>query len=172
MRIEYRRINKGAQITMYNKNVQLVIAIVLLVVFVLIGLMYGAQPPGEQIGAFGDVLRAFALTPHTRWIIAFILIDWITSLIAAYSYHILIATMLAQFIRENVVPYLFGFLLFWFITFYGLIGIIGATLAGILALLGFAAIMASLTASIIDNIIRASHGAAVPHDVDDGSARG
>lgn len=129
--------------------------------FAALGLIFGSPNPFEA-ESFGDVLRDFARDTKTRTIFAMIIIDVITGVIAALRVGTFDAQRLARFYGSNVVPFVLGYALFWSISIFGLAEFLPDDLAAGVASLGFAAAMASLVASTIDNVRRAQAGASPP----------
>ena len=130
--------------------------------FAVVGLVIGAPPASASRGTFGDVLRAFASADQTRSILCLIVADVITGVIAALRVGSFDGQKLARFYASNIIPYTLGYMLFWFLTYFGLAAVLPALIVESIGSFGYAAIMATLTQSIIDNIVRARTGVAAP----------
>lgn len=148
-----------------NTKVQGVVAGVLVVAFMLAGLYFGVFPDAIDAGTFGDVLRVFAKEPQTKMIVTAILIDVVTGIIAALRVGTFDGQRTAAFMATNVLPYVLGYMLFWFLSYFGLADLVPIEIAGTIANFGFGAVMTSLTKSIIDNLTRAYAGSVQPSDV-------
>jgi hypothetical protein len=133
--------------------------------FMLLGLYFGVEPTSATVATFGDVLRVFAREQQTRSIVVMILVDIVTGVIAALSTNTFDGQRFGMFLRSNVVPYLLGYMLFWYITYFGLLGLLPQPIALIVANFGYASVMSTLSMSIIDNSVRANRGTVPPHDV-------
>jgi len=138
----------------------------LVIVFMLVGLYFGVEPDVANAGTFGDVLRAFARETQTRSIVTMILIDVATGVIAALRVGTFDGQKFAAFLGSNVLPYVLGYMLFWFLSYFGLSGLLSPPIAAIVANFGYAGVMSTLSMSIVDNGARASRGSVPPHDVD------
>jgi len=149
-----------------NTRYQAIATAVLIALFMILGLYFGAEPTAAQAGTFGDVLRAFARESQTRTIVVMILLDVTTGVIAALRVGTFDGQAFARFMWSNVTPYLLGYMVFWFITFYGFVGLLSPELNAVLANFGYAGVMSTLSMSIVDNSTRASRGSSPPHDVD------
>lgn len=149
---------------------QFVIAVLLVILFMIFGWLFGIRPETADRSGFGDVLRAFAREPQIRFIVVMILIDLLTGVIAALRMTIFDAARLAQFLSTNVIPYVFGYLIFWFVVFNGLTDVLSLQIASMLSNVGFAAVMTALTMSIVNNAMRASMGSTRPADIDEMNA--
>lgn len=147
-----------------NTRNQALIAGVLIVAFTALGLWYGAPPDAIRAGDFGGVLRAFAQEQQTRTILSAILIDVVTGVIAALRLNIFSGERLAGFLQTNVLPYLLGYMLLWFLSYFGSIDLLPVAVTNSIASLGYGAVMATLTVSILDNLARAKAGSTPPHD--------
>lgn len=145
-------------------STQGLIAAVLVVVFAVLGLWYGAPPESALAGSFGAVVRAFAQETQTRMLLTAILIDVVTGVIAALRSGVFRADRIGGFLSSNVIAYMLGYMLFWYISYFGLIDLVPPGVAPLIASLGFGAAMASLGGSIIDNFARAQAGTTPPHD--------
>lgn len=152
-----------------NNRAQGALALFLVIIFAAAGVYFGIPPESATAGSFGATLRAFALEQQTRTIIAAILVDVVTGVIAALRLGVFDTARLAQFMRSNVLPYLLGYMLFWFLAFYGLIDLLPVVMTNGIASLGYGAVMASLTVSILDNLKRASAGSTPPADAISGN---
>lgn len=150
-----------------NTKYQFVIAVMLLIIFMVFGWIYAIRADTADRSGFGDVLRAFAREPQFRLIIVFILIDLLTGVIAALRMGIFDAARIAQFLTTNVIPYVFGFLIFWFVVVNGLADLLSLQFAAMLANVGFGAVATALTMSIVNNAARASMGSTRPSELDD-----
>jgi hypothetical protein len=147
--------------------------------FAVIGLIAGS-PNVFTVDSFGDVLRSFATDAKTRSIFGFIFADVVTGVIAALRIGTFDAQRIAKFYATNVVPYVVGYALLWSVAAFGLADVLPADIGNGVASLGYAAIMASLGASTIDNVRRASAGASPPdpdassnrHEIDPATFRG
>lgn len=144
-----------------NNRWQAIITAALVVAFAAFGLYLGA-PPEISALTFGDVLLEFFRQDQTRTILAAIIADVITGVIAALRVGTFDGQRLAGFLRTNVIPYVFGYMLFWFLSFYGLIDVLPAAAVTGIASLGFSAVMATLAMSIADNLARARAGTTPP----------
>lgn len=138
----------------------------LVIIFMIVGLYFGVVPNAAKAGTFGDVLRAFAREPQTQSIVVMILIDVVTGTIAALRVGTFDGQKFAAFLGSNVLPYVLGYMLFWFLSYFGLSGLLSPPVAAIVANFGYAGVMSTLTMSIVDNSARASRGSVPPHDVD------
>ena len=134
-------------------NIYSILAVLLLVVFTVIGIWFGTPDPVAG-DTFGTMLRRFGTDDKTRTILAFILVDVVTGVMCALRLRIFDIQRLANFYASNVVPYLLGYLLVWILTLLGLDGAIPPALQTGLASLGFAAIVTTLTGSIVNNLQR------------------
>jgi hypothetical protein len=137
----------------------------LVIGFMLAGLWFGIRPNAADAGTFGDVLKAFARETQTKTIVTFILIDVVTGVIAALRVGTFDGQRFAAFMGSNVLPYLFGYMLFWFVSYFGLTDVLTPELAATLSNFGFGAVMSSLAMSIVDNTTRARVGSTPPADV-------
>ena len=137
----------------------------LVIAFMLVGLYFGVDPQAANAGTFGDVLRTFARETQTRSIVVMILIDVVTGVIAALRVGTFDGQRLASFLGSNVLPYVLGYMLFWFLSYFGLSSLLAPPIAAIVANFGYAGVMSTLSMSIVDNSARASRGSVPPHDV-------
>ena len=136
-----------------GRNAYSVLAVVLVLVFTVIGVWFGTPDP--QAGeTFAGTLRRFATDDKTRTILAFILVDIVTGVMCALRLRIFDMQRLANFYASNVVPYILGYLLVWVLTLLGLDGVLPPAVQSGLASLEFAAIVTTLTGSVIDNVQR------------------
>ena len=134
-------------------NTYPILALLLVLVFTVVGVYFGTpQPTSDQ--TFAGVLRRFGTDDKTRTILGFILADVVTGVMCALRLRIFDMQRLANFYASNVVPYILGYLLVWVLTLLGLDGVLPPALQTGLASLGFAAIVTTLTGSIIDNVQR------------------
>lgn len=129
------------------------LALVLVVLFTVLGVWFGTPDPvsGET---FAGTLRRFGTDDKTRAIIGFILVDVVTGIMCALRLRIFDMQRIADFYKSNVVPYILGYLLVWVLTLLGLDGVLSPPIQLGLVSLGFATIQTTLTASIIDNLQR------------------
>lgn len=148
----------------YDTRLQAILTFIAVAIFALAGLYFGTPPETFAANTFGDVLRAFARTDQTRTIVAAILIDVVTGVMAALRVGTFEGQKTAKFMSTNVVPYVLGYMLFWLLTQFGLIGLIGDGLTSAIASTGYGAVMATLTASIVDNVARARVGTSQPEE--------
>lgn len=137
----------------------------LVVVFMLVGLYFGIQPDLARASTFGDVLRTFARERQTQAIVTMILIDVITGVIAALRVGTFDGQRFASFLGSNVLPYVLGYMLFWFLSYFGLSVLLAPSIAAVIANFGYASVMSTLSMSIVDNAARAARGSVPPHDV-------
>lgn len=137
----------------------------LVIAFMLVGLYFGVEPDLARAGTFGDVLRTFARETQTRSIVVMILIDVVTGVIAALRVGTFDGQRFAAFLGSNVLPYVLGYMLFWFLSYFGLSDLLAPPIAAIVANFGYAGVMSTLSMSIVDNSARASRGSVPPHDV-------
>jgi hypothetical protein len=144
---------------------QAYLAAALVVAFMLAGLWFGIAPDAANVGTFGDVLKAFAREPQTKSIVLMILADVVTGVIAALRTNQFQAQRFAAFMGSNVLPYILGYMLFWFVSYFGLTDIIAAPIAATIANFGFGGVMTALTSSILDNATRAKVGTSPPADI-------
>lgn len=153
--------------TLANNRRQGIIALLLVVLFAWLGMYWGATPfllDLSNAGSFGAVLRGFALEPQTRSIIVLIIVDVVTGAIAALRVGTFDTQRLAGFMASNVLPYLLGFMLFWFLAYFGFADYLSEPINSAIVSLAFGAVMASLCVSIVDNVLRGKAGTAPPHD--------
>lgn len=136
----------------------------LVIIFMIAGLYYGAAPDALTVDTFGNVLRTFARDQQTRLIVVAILIDLVTGVICSLRVGTFDGQKLAAFLGSNVLPYVLGYMLLWFLSYGGFSDILPAIINNALASFGFSAVMATLTMSIADNCARASRGSVPPDD--------
>lgn len=138
-----------------GKNTASTLSLILVIAFTAIGIWFGTpEPSADQ--TFAGTLRRFATDDKTRTILAFILVDIVTGVMCALRLRIFDIQRLAGFYASNVVPYILGYLLVWILTLLGLDGVLPVQLQAGLASLGSAAILTTLTGSILDNMQRMS----------------
>lgn len=136
-----------------GKNTYAWLSLALVVCFTLLGIYYGTpEPTTDQ--TFPGVIRRFGSDDKTRTILAFIIVDIATGIMAAIRLRIFDIQRLANFYASSVIPYLFGYLLIWILTLLGLDAVLPQSIQTALASLGFAAIVATLSGSILDNVHR------------------
>lgn len=105
----------------------------------------------NQLGPVTVLLQAFFSDWRTGSIMALIAIDVVSGVMAAIKLGTFDTQKLFTFYRTNVVPGILGYGLVWFFSYFGVADKFG-DVAGLLAnLTGYGAVVASLTASIIDN---------------------
>lgn len=150
-----------------NTNTQALLTGALTIAFMLAGMYFGIRPEAANAGTFGDVLLRFAHEPQTKSIIAAILLDVVTGVVAAYRVKTFDGQAFAGFMRSNVVPYVFGYMIYWFLTYYGLTDQVTPEVSAALSNFGFGAVMSSLSMSVVDNATRARAGSSRPADVDE-----
>lgn len=143
---------------------QSIILIGVLLVFTIIGLILGS-PRSITANSFGEFIRAFASDGKTQAIFGSILIDVLTGVISSLRAKIFDMQRLGDFYLTNVIPYLLGYMLFWITAFFGLGDVLPATLTNGIASIGYAAIMAALLGSILDNLQRARTGTTQPEEI-------
>jgi len=128
-----------------------VLAIGLVIVFTIVGIWFGTpQPTADQ--TFTGVLRRFGTDSKTRTILAFILVDVVTAIMAALRNNTFDGRRLAAFYASNVTPYVLGYLLVWILVLLGLDTLLPQEIQTGLASVSFAMIATTLTHSIIDNL--------------------
>jgi len=101
---------------------------------------------------FGGILRQLAATWQVRSILAAIGIDAVTGMIAALRVNLFSTARVGAYIRSNLVPFIFGYVLIAVMTY------------PLITALVYASIIASLIGSIIDNLIRLTQGTTQPSD--------
>jgi hypothetical protein len=148
-----------------NTRYQAFATVALVIGFMLAGLWFGIRPDAADKGTFGDVLKAFARETQTKTIVTFILIDVVTGVIAALRVGTFDGQRFAAFMSSNVLPYLFGYMLFWFVSYFGLTDVLTPEIAATLSNFGFGAVMSALSMSVVDNLTRARAGSTPPADI-------
>lgn len=146
-------------------RIQAIFAAALVALFAIVGLYFGSPPDSSNGETFGSILRAFAREPQTRTILTWILIDVVTGVIAALRVNNFDGSQLARFMFSNVLPYVLGYMLFWYLNYNGLIDLLPAVVVNGIVSIGYATVMTTLSVSILDNIARAQAGTVPPHDV-------
>jgi hypothetical protein len=130
-----------------------VLAIALIVVFTIVGIWFGTPEPTTQ-ETFTGVLRRFGTDSKTRTILAFILVDVVTGVMAAMRLGTFDGQRLAAFYMSNVIPYLLGYLLVWILVLLGLDTLLPQTVQTGIASFGFAMITTALSYSVLNNLQR------------------
>lgn len=127
-------------------------ALLLVIVYAIIGVWLGTSTPNAG-DTFTATLLQFGNENKLRVILAFILVDVLTGVIATVKMRTFDLERLGQFYGASIVPYVFGYLLVWALILLGLDGVINEQLQTIILCIAFACITASLTASIQKNVI-------------------
>jgi len=135
---------------------------VLVILFALVGLYFGAPPQDTQSRDLASIVLAFLREDQTRSILAMILIDVATGVIAALRVNTFDGQRLAGFLQTNVIPYVLGYMIVWLLAYFGLAGMLPAPVLDGLASFGYGAVMSTLTISIVDNLARARAGTVAP----------
>lgn len=139
-------------------------AIVAIMALSLIGLIAGS-PNVFDVSTFGDVLRAFASDTKTKGIFAMILVDVVTGVIAAMRVGVFDPQRLATFYASNVVPFVFGYMLYWIVALFGVGEFLPPPIGEGIAAIGYGVIMTTLIGSTVDNLRRARDGSTPPETV-------
>lgn len=147
---------------MTNRNVPIILAVVLVIVFTIVGIWFGTPEP-TQDQTFTSVLRRFGTDSKTRTILAFILVDVVTGVMAAMRLGTFDGQRIAAFYMSNVIPYLLGYLLVWVLVLLGLDTLLPQAIQTGLASFGFAMITTSLAYSVMNNLQRMGTALAMPN---------
>jgi len=145
-----------------NRTNSIFIAVAV-VIFAIAGLWLG-RPPSATPSTFGQIVIAFVADDRTRVLLFTILADVVTGVIAAMRMGVADAQQTARFFETSILRYVLGYLLFWCVALFGLGDILPETITNAIAAVGYAPAMVALTASIIDNVRRASLGNTPPED--------
>lgn len=97
------------------------------------------------------LLKAFAESEEARLILGLILVDFLSGLAAALRTKSFQWKETADFLATNVLPYLIGYMGMWVVVELGLLGD-SPILQMVAQYFGAAAVVATLTASIAENL--------------------
>lgn len=100
-----------------------------------------------------QIVLDFVNDPRTRTLFAFIVVDIVTGIAAAFRTRQFDWTRLADFYWTSVVPFILGYLLIYLLTIFGLGALLGPVLAEIGATIGVGPAVLTLTASIAQNLV-------------------
>ena len=130
-----------------------ILALALIVGFYAFAAILGsAADTHAYVSDFGGVLRQLAATWQVQTMLGAIAIDALLGMIAALRVNLFDTAKVGNYLRTNVLPYVFGYVLIALMTYPVITAIV------------YASIMASVVGSIIDNLARAGAGTTPPHD--------